>query len=333
MTRQEVEAIWGSIERPTARGDYAGRRVPDCPAERPIFAVIDSEGRRSLFVSANDDDPTIPAIGTTGLSVATDVYRIGSRQASAYIALTCRRPEQFATFTAVCADALDGITQQPADPVGALRACLDRWKAFWRVKQDGLSREAALGLFAELWFLHFWLSCSRADALARWTGPVGARHDFQWPTASVEVKATASAQGVVHRISSLDQLEDPVTGILYLFSLHVADDALSGNTLPKLVQLVRSSFMGDAPSLEAFDSQLANLGYSPAHADRYDRRFRVVGERLYCVSEAFPRLTRTAMGEVLPPAVQDVSYTLDLAACEEHRIASAAQELVDNQLA
>jgi len=333
VTRQEVEAIWGSIERPTARGDFAGRRIPDCPAERPIFAVTDSEGRRSLFISANDDDPTIPAVGTTGLSVATDVYRIGSRQASAYIALTCRRREQFATFAAVCADALDGITQRPADPIGALRACLDRWKAFWRVKQDGLSCEAALGLFAELWFLHFWLSCSRADALARWMGPAGARHDFQWPTASVEVKATASTRGIVHHITSLDQLEDPAEGDLHLFSLNVADDALASNTLPGMVQIVRSSLQDDAPCLDILDSRLADVGYSPAHAERYDRRLRVIGERLYAVNETFPRLTRATLGPTLPPAIHDVSYTLDLAGCDEHRIASSPAEMPDDRLA
>src|SRR5207245_778158 len=92
-----------------------------------------------------------------------------------------------------------------------------RWRRFWgQLPQHLLSREQQLGLFAELWFLNVWLlpRVDAAEAVTRWRGPFGARHDFEWPTRSVEVKVTTSTRGPIHYIHGLDQLVPPDGGNL-----------------------------------------------------------------------------------------------------------------------
>lgn len=324
MTGAELEALWAQIDRPQAVGDLAGRRLPGAPDSNPVFAVVDWHGRFGLFVTVGDSDSTVTGMDTSGLKVTTEVYRIGTRAPTRQVSLVCERAEHRTTFAALAVDVLEAIRQAPADPIAAVQECLDRWRVFWRVQPAGLTQEAALGLFAELWFLRFWMAGPPEEAVRRWTGPTGERHDFQWPELSVEVKASAVAPGTMHRIGSLDQLDDPTEGSLCLFSLHVADDALSQNTLPAIVQAIRSTISASAEATAQYDRDLAAVGYSPAHADRYERRFRVVSERLYRVDDEFPRLTRRSFADGLPSGVVDVAYTIDLTACPDSIVCTGA---------
>src|SRR5262249_9615836 len=146
--------------------------------------------------------------------------------------------------------------------------------------------------FGELWFMLRWMGPVTNNVIERWQGPLGARHDFQWETSSVEVKtATGGSRGVVHEISSLEQLDNPESGSLYLFSLTASDDALGSNTLPILIEQISSEIEYDEEAKRAFFEKLARIGYNPAHAERYDRKLRIVREELYRVHGSFPRLT------------------------------------------
>jgi hypothetical protein len=197
-----------------------------------------------------------------------------------------------------------------------------------RSRSIGLSREEALGLFGELWFLRRWLGPVDAGKIERWLATPGARHDFQWPEASVEVKtaATSAVDGPVHHISGLDQLDDPETGRLFLFSLQVVDDALAGNTLTGLVDSLTEEVRSSEEGLIILNEKLAGYGYNPAEADAYQRRLRIIAERLYVVGEGFPRLTRTSFQPVIPPGIGDITYTLKMAACERWFVAKAPTE-------
>jgi hypothetical protein len=237
--------------------------------------------------------------------------------------LVCLDGAHERTFAAVAEDIITSMAAPGANPRAAIVGTLERWRSFWSVDPTGLSREAALGLFGELWFLSRWID-PIAVAVARWQGPTGARHDFQWEAASVEVKTAATLAGpVVHFIENLDQLTDPVTGALYLFSLQVADDALAANTLPGLVSRIALLLASDEMALRVFTERLGRSGYSPAHAERYNRSLRIIAEDLFCVADGFPRLTRSSFPEGLPPGIDRVSYCLSVAACGAWRVASS----------
>ena len=224
-------------------------------------------------------------------------------------------------------DLLDGLAKAQ-DRGKAVTGCLERWRSFWLVNQAGLSREAALGLFGELWFLARWLKPITTSRLDGWLGPRGSRHDFQWIEASFEVKtaATSLSSAPVHFISNIDQLSEPESGNLYFFSLHVTDDALAANTLPSLVQLITSMLVEDEFCLNEFFKKLADAGYSPAHAEYYQRTLRIVSEGLYAVRPDFPRVTRASFRIEVPNAIQDISYSLAMGACGPWRIATSPSD-------
>jgi hypothetical protein len=232
------------------------------------------------------------------------------------------------TFTAVIADI--GAEAGPASPerrVSAVVAALNRWQWFWGVEADQLSERDALGLFAELWFLHRW-ERDTGTALDAWTASTGSRHDFQWVERSVEVKATSRrADGaVVHRIQHLDQLSDPERGVLYLFSLRVVRDELARNTLPDLVDRLTDNLSGDARAKEELARKLVQRGYSPVFRRHHETPYRILGEQMYSIGVGFPRLTQGSFSAGLPAGIGDVSYVLDMAACDEWVVATRPED-------
>lgn len=328
MTRSPLESIWESLGSSAARQNVTGRRVPNLPPGRAVYAAIDSVGRRHLLILVPDGIEPIVARETRGLHVATGKFEVGSNPEATYIDLACHDVAHERTFSAVAQDLVVALQHAADDLPEIVRSTLGRWRAFWSVPSTGLSRDEALGLFGELWFLRCWLTPVTAELIAHWQADPAARHDFQWQRASVEVKTTACSPDAtpVHRISSLDQLDDPLSGELYLFSLQLADDALATETLPCLVGGILED-LRDAPEAVIFMNQkLAQYGYNPAEAERYDRHFRVISERLYRVYDGFPRLTRATFGAGLPAGITDVMYSVALSACDPWLTARSARD-------
>jgi hypothetical protein len=322
MISPDLERAWSEL--PNAEfGALSGIRVPGLPPLHPVYVAIDAARRRQLLVALPDGSEPLKSTITRGLEVKTDELRIGDSPARTYVQLICLQSAQYSTFTALGANIVAAVSSDPSDPKAAVARCLERWRSFWAVDPSGLTREEALGSFGELWFLFRWMGPLSVARIDRWQGPLGARHDFQWPASSVEVKATASASGAapVHVIANLNQLDTPETGKLYIFSLHVADDALASNSLPALVDQINGALTGDVDASGLFAERLAKAGYNPAEASRYARPLRVLAEELYRVDESFPKLTPKSFGSGLPLGVGDVSYSLSMGACVPWRIA------------
>jgi hypothetical protein len=236
----------------------------------------------------------------------------------------CTDSGQHYTFAAIAQDLIRSIRQTPGLHRDSILSALARWRAFWTVRVGDMSREDALGLFGELWFLRRWLGTVNAVAVNHWQATYSARHDFQWASASVEVKTatTQSAGPPIHRIASLEQLSDPEQGQLYLFSLQVCEDALATNTLHSLVTALTVELEVDFQALSEFNNKLAARGYSPADQQAPARKLRILSERLYRIDDAFPRFTRTSfLPAGLPAGIVGMEYLLDLTACEDWLVA------------
>jgi hypothetical protein len=172
----------------------------------------------------------------------------------------------------------------------------------------------AVGLFGELWFLNRWAGPSAASVQA-WEGSNGSRHDFQWPSSSVEVKTTARGGSVTHTIEHLEQLDDPVTGQLHLYSLRIARDTLASNSVSSLAHAAIVALGSDPVARAELKAKLAQRGYTPAGRDESVATYRVVDEGLYRVSDGFPRLTPQTFPDGLPHGIASISYQLDMNAC------------------
>jgi len=314
----EITGVWDQIRHPGAE-QLQGRIAP---GSTNVWLALDPAGLRHILVDA----PGVivgRSLGTTkGLTAATAELNVAGRATTGYVDITCLDPTLDDTFAAVAADLIRATAARPDDTVGAVERTLDAWRWFWGV-DSGLTGEQATGLFGELWFLLRWAPWP--TAIANWVGPSGAVHDFASPEISVEVKTTRIRTDgrAIHRITNLDQLADPDTGHLYLFSLQLMPDSLAANTLPSLVNQARQRLADHPGHAAAFLEKLAQSRYNPAHADRYHQTYRIIAEEIYAVAGGFPRLTRDTFARGLPQGIDNLSYTLDLACCADHLVADS----------
>jgi hypothetical protein len=324
MNAAELESLWNSLEPAATAGGLTGRAAPEIDSDEGILLAIDHGGRRHLLIPAAEGAETPSHPNIRGIEAIIDELRVEDRAPGRYFDVSCREPSMQENFSAVAAEILDAVREDRSHVGQSLEVIFNRWRWFWGVAPDALTPEAAVGLFGELWFLEYWLSPIDGRSLEAWVGPGGDRHDFKWTEASVEVKATrARSDGAArHRISTLDQLEDPESGDLYLFSLRVSPDPIGRNSLNRSVNRIRNALNQRPELLATFDERLGLLGYSPAHSQNYDTPLRVVAEELYRVEGDFPRLRADSFSDGVPAGIDRIAYTLDLAACADWLVAT-----------
>lgn len=329
MTLEELEVSWNSVEIPSSPNSISGTRASGMSPNQPVYLAIDDRHRRHLLIQVPDDTPDIRTKGTRGLEVRTEKFSVGSNPEALYVDLICVDHVQNPTFCAVTQDILRTLGTSIESPRDSVISALARWRAFWSVQTEGMSHEGALGLFGELWFMRRWLAPVSLQVVERWQVTESARHDFQWPAASVEVKTAAarSEQEPIHPISNLEQLADPEQGELYLFSLHVTDDALAVNTVHSLVEGLVDELQNDVSTLTNLNEKLVLRGYNPADRQAPARTLRILAERLYRVEDGFPRLTRASFEpNGIPAGIANIKYDLDLATCSQWLIAKTPSD-------
>src|SRR5262249_35690013 len=151
-----------------------------------------------------------------GLSVHTRELVVSARHPARYLDITCQDALGHPVLDMIGQELLESLRPPDCRPADVVRRVLARWRRFWSLMPRSLlSRSDQIGLFGELWFLRVWLLPHAGPAaIDRWRGPAGSRHDFEWPGRSMEVKATASTRGLIHRINGVDQLLPPEGGDL-----------------------------------------------------------------------------------------------------------------------
>jgi Putative PD-(D/E)XK family member, (DUF4420) len=138
-----------------------------------------------------------------------------------------------------------------------------------------------------------------------WRGPANGLRDLMGEAADIEIKSTISTNHFPVHINSLEQLDDINFRKVYLLaSRYSLQD--SGISLPSLIEKIRMDISGDGRV--EFDRKLLLAGYEDAHAAEYERKFTAVSERVFLMSESFPRLIRSR----LPFVIRAVEYELDI---------------------
>lgn len=324
---RDLEDRWKRLSPP---GDITLAGTPATAGPEPrSYLAVDRSGIRHLLVPTSSSRSVGPRRPARGLDVQVRDLAVADAPVRTWIDLQCTDTGGHGAFTALTADVLAALGEGTEDSADTIRSVLSRWRWFWTADSSRLLEGGALGLLGELWFLTRWLGPPvTVTQLQRWYGPTRTRHDFIAPAVSVEVKTTASRPpgGPVHRIGSLEQLEDAETGQLYLFSLQLAQDELAATSLTALVDELMAQLAHDPEAVDLAAERLAATGWTPEHADDHRRSYRVLAEELYEVGDGFPRLTRGTFEGGLPEGVSNVSYSLALAACRTWRRASSATE-------
>ena len=312
MTPEEFQSHWRNLPIPVVAGQLEAVEIK---RNSGVWIARDHSDRAHLLVRV-PPDVVLDIAGTHGMGISVVKHRVPDQPDASYIDLICLDPAVTTTFAAV---AVDIAAETVAADHDARRAqvigALNEWRWFWGVDPTRMTAKDAVGLFGELWFLLRWAGLSPASVGA-WDATNGARHDFQWPERSVEVKTTSRSGLIAHTIQHLEQLENPETGDLYLYSLRVARDVLAANTLHSLVEAAANGLSGHPETRVELMTKLGGRGYTPAAREQSIVPYRIIEEKLYRVEGQFPRLTRESFPQGLPVGVSRISYQLNMNVCD-----------------
>ena len=234
--------------------------------------------------------------------------------------------EQREVFHRFCVDVVEAtrVARTAEEAVERFLARTWRWHRLLRSGRDGrLSDEEQKGLIGELRVIeHYLLDITGArDAVEGWGGPLGSPKDFQLGLVVVEAKARTPQRSEVD-ISSINQLDAAGATRLFLSVTEVAaaaDESAGAVTVADVAARVRTAVAAlDVSATILFEERLAAAGFD-WEDDYVDRRWTIGEEALYEVADGFPRITPS----MVPPAVDDVRYTISLSGCENFRVSTA----------
>ncbi|MBN2402759.1 MAG: PD-(D/E)XK motif protein [Spirochaetes bacterium] len=191
-----------------------------------------------------------------------------------------------------------------------LQSRLTKWQMlFEKLGKQGLSEEAQVGLFGELYFLRQFLSYSNdyESCINLWKGPEKAIQDFQHLDWALEVKTTHGKNHQKIHIANERQLDTDIIPIIYLF--HISVDVRDGTTetLNSLVDEVLETLKDNYSALSSFKLKLLDYGYFDVHRNLYsDTDYNIRNNRIFLVTNDFPRITERQV----PGGVGDVRYSI-----------------------
>lgn len=322
---------WDLIESQPTTGARLTVRTAVPSRRDDVLIAVDAGHRRYVLVVIPSGEPCELAERTSrGIAVQTVEMNTGAGVVSNFVEIACMEKQGHAALDIVINELVDALDAGAS--IGRVRLVqnvLAKWRHFWAgLSVAALSKEQHLGLFGELWFLTRWLSPSvgASKAVQMWRGPIGARNDFETKGLGIEVKTT-SRLDAVHVIHGLEQLLEPPSGSLFMFSLIVRDEASGSESLPRLVDEARSLLADDFTQLSQFDSSLYSTGYDDRHAPEYNKLLlRVRSEGFYRVTSSFPRLIPSSLISGVPEGVTAVNYELCMDSAVIWRLATAPKE-------
>ncbi|HEY4301266.1 MAG TPA: PD-(D/E)XK motif protein [Candidatus Didemnitutus sp.] len=308
--------FWTALSPSASSGDDWQVRPPLAEICPRLLGSVARSGERRFLVALAAGEESVDDSRSRGFRVGSAELVDDRGATGRYVVIECRDAAGHDLFDVIGVDLAFAIATHP--PAIAITRVLAKWRRFWgQLPRPLLSRDAQVGLFAELWFFSRWMvpAAGPAAAATRWRGPLRSRHDFEWIGRSVEVKGSSIVRNHLCHVNGLDQLEPPENGELLLFALRIRDEAGAAHVLPQLITECRALLAADRDALAVFETALLQTDYSAAHeADYAQTRWRVVDERLYRVDENFSRLRPSHFPSGLPPGVSEVGYTLDVSA-------------------
>lgn len=321
---------WSSIDSNVQDGSINGRRV-DATLPWGLFWALDV-GRRCLLVFRHqaDSQPKTRIPTLKGLEIA---FTESDQHGTCILFLKLLDSTQRDIFHRLCSDIVSAVSRAKteSEAVSLFLARTWRWHHLLRGGFDQkLSKEEQKGLIGELVVIEKFLlpNLSFRDAVAAWTGPLGAPKDFEIGRLSIEAKARRGAATPFVAISSEHQLDTSGVDALYLHVVEL-DGANEGVndafTVTDIAGRVRDHIVkDDVDSAYLFEKLLMSSGFS-WDDDYKDSRWLAGRSSLFEVRDAFPRITSAAF----PSGVSNVKYSIALKDCVAFRVAA---EVVTSKL-
>jgi hypothetical protein len=213
-------------------------------------------------------------------------------------------------FTLLANKVVYAIRVEGRDPALAVEKNIDDLRSALRTVAPDLSQAEQIGLFGELWVLSNVLFPTIGSRVCHlWSGPNSERHDFVGQGVHIEVKTTTRSEPR-HEVSRVDQLRAPPSKRLLLVSVLLERSLGGEETLADRVDEVREKLGNDGAAIDAFEGQLAKLGWHEGLRQTGSLlRFTFRDVHVFEVIGSFPRLPDDYAP---PPGVSAIKYTIDL---------------------
>jgi hypothetical protein len=161
-------------------------------------------------------------------------------------------------FGAICDQAIIDL-RDTSEIREMLRSIVNHWrKLLDSMNLDSLSKSKAIGLFGELLALGALQKSLGESALTSWVGPHGARNDFLFESAALEVKTTTRTDSLVAEVHGIDQFETVAEKTCWLMFVQIEWDP-NGVSLDDLITSTRELFADKSK----FDEKLKLIGIKP----------------------------------------------------------------------
>lgn len=307
MNEAGLDLIWKVLRAEHEQTHQQIAVVPSGVSVRAghVLAGVDGDGNYHLLVPLRPGE----AFAEDRSGGAVNLMRL-EHEGLHYLSAVCLSRDLDDVFTQFAKELLHSLEGAETGARSVVES-LARWRALFSTGQSArMSDSQVVGLLGELLTLERIVELDPARRISSWTGPFGSEHDFVAGGSAIEVKSTTAREGRLLSISSVDQLDPPSGGGLYL-AWYRFEPHPDGEAVPDVVRRVSNL----AVEASAFNTHLAAAGYSVDEAETLEaRRFKVVEHHLYDTNATeFPRLTRGSFVEGdVPPGVLRVSYQIDL---------------------
>ena len=170
---------------------------------------------------------------------------------------------------------------------------LDKWRKMLSLSHSPkLSLNEIVGLAGEIFLLKHLLVLYGAEALKSWVGPEGNRHDFEFATTSIEVKATLQRRKEEITIHGFEQLVTYPGKALYILLAKCEIEPFGKS----LWQAVQDIFDISEIDKNEFLEKLSETGYRHESSGIYQElKLTFVEFNLIPVDEKFPVLTKESL--------------------------------------
>ncbi len=216
-----IEAIWQELDAELQAGASGAWLLR--------FALPDS--RNKLLVAINTssrDRALLIPLSSAAISKPSRLAAVQGSRVVCRAGATARHISGFACstmYTATYSPSLRRISHRELQLLqtkkSAARVMLDRlnrWQKFLSARADGLSVSRQRGLWRAVFLRYVLLpQVDVPSAVMAWRAPERSHQDFQFASASIEVKTTTAKQPQDIRITSERQLDSTGTSALFLF--------------------------------------------------------------------------------------------------------------------
>lgn len=251
--------------------------------------------------------------------VGSEVITVQQTKSDSFYSLgfSLSNPDLLEYFCTFCEDLLYS-TREIFDDNTAYKTLCSRyfsWKKLFKPNSARLSEFEIMGLIGELLFLrdNMFPKYGLQLSLDSWTGPEMTHKDFSLDDTWYEVKTISSGKGTV-KISSIEQLDSDLDGVLAIYELEKMSPSFNGLNVNKLVSEIMNILK--APNLkDFFSSKLGMFGYdfSPEYENYV---FSKTNFKQYNVDDNFPKLKR----KDIPSSIQKIQYEIVIPDIDEFEI-------------